>query len=211
MALIVLFVLLNSLVAFSSADVAESLAVYQKNTDGVFTALQNHLNAQRQAYSQAFSKLSEDITRSCDVRARDAQDHAQYECSQQLNDLNRQLLDVTNRTNSEKARLQIELQTQTLSADKRMAETIKNHQQELARVRSEMAASNAQTLNNLRRELEGQISVAQGEVLRIQSEHEAALRNIQAELEQTRKDGEIRYRNVQLGIGQQNRKFQEIF
>lgn len=165
---------------------------------------------QRQAHSQVFSKLSEDVHRNCEARVRDAQEHSQYECSRQVHDLNVQLQDLTNRTSSEKARLQNELQAQTINADKRFDESIRNHQAELARVRSEMTAASALTLNNLRRELEGRISVAQSEVSRIQSEHESALFNIQAELEQTRKDGETRFRNAQVGFAEQNRRVQEI-
>lgn len=177
----------------------------------MFTAIQNDLNVQRQAHSQAFSKLNDDINRSCDVKIRDAQDFTQYECNQKLDELNRQLLEATNRTKTEIMRLRTELETKTVNADQRVDELTKNHQRELARVRSEMSTANAQSLANLRRELEGQISAAQGEVLRIQSEHEAALRTIQGELERTRKDGETRFRNAQLEFQEQNRKIKESF
>lgn len=123
-------------------------------------------------------------------------------------ELNHQLQELTNRTNSEKARLQSELQAQSRNSVLRMDELVTNHQHELDRVRSELTAANAQTLNNLRRELEGRVDLAQGEVIRIQTELGSTLQNVQRELELTRKDGEARFQNAHLEAEQQNRKFQ---
>ncbi|KAJ6636508.1 hypothetical protein Bhyg_15098 [Pseudolycoriella hygida] len=210
MALSVQLVFLSSLAAFCSADVAASLALYQNTAEGAFNALQNEVNIQRQIYNQAIAKLSADVNEAVDVKVRQTEERVQKDCNRQLHELNRQLQELTNRTNTEKIRLQNELQAQAFNFDQRMNELNKNHQIELVRVRSELSAANALVLNNLRRELEGQVSVAQGEVLRIQTENESSLRNLQKELEETRKAGEIRFRNAQQEIEQQNRKIQQF-
>ncbi|XP_037049543.1 uncharacterized protein LOC119083843 [Bradysia coprophila] len=202
MPLIVQMLVLSSVVAVSWADVAENLALYQKTADRSFTDIQNNLNAQRQVYNQAFAKLNDDVNQSVDIKVRLAREQVQNECNRQVAELTRQLQELTIRSNSEKVRLQAELQTQSQNTDARIGEMSKNHQIELARVRSELNAINAQSLDNLRRQLEGQISVAQSEVNRIQTQHESALQNIQQELELTRQDGENSYRNAQRKIQQ---------
>lgn len=195
-------------ISLQAVDIAEPFAVYQKATDTAFNAIQNNLNVQHQAYNQAFAKLSADIRETCDIKVRLTQDQVQSECDRQVHDINRQLQELTNRSNSEKARLQAELQAQIRNADQRMGELVKNHQNELVRVRSELNAASSQALNKLRIELEGQVGVAQSDVLRIQSEHESALRNIQREVELTRTEGETRFRNTHLGIANQQYRTQ---
>lgn len=140
------------------------MASYKKSAEGTFSAFQNDINIQRQAYNQAIAKLTEDINQHVDISVRQAQDQVQSECNRQLYDVNRQLQELLTRTNAEKSRLQAELQLQESNSGQRMNELIKNHRIELDRLRSELNAANAQTLNNLRRDLQGQISVAQQEL-----------------------------------------------
>ncbi|KAG4080242.1 hypothetical protein HA402_010734 [Bradysia odoriphaga] len=200
MALIAQMFVLSSVVVISLADVAENLAQYQKITDRSFSDIQNSLHAQRQVHNQAFAKLNDDVNQSVDIRVRIARDQVQYECNRQVSDLTRQLQELASRSSSDKVRLQAELQAQGQSADARIVEMSKNHQIELARVRSELNAVNAQSLDNLRRQLEGKVSLAQSEFNRIQSQHESALYHIQKGLEVTRQDNEKIYRNAQRKI-----------
>lgn len=155
------------------------------------------MNIQRRAYNQAIATLSADIHESVDVKVRLAEEHVQQECSRKLYELSRQLQELTNITSSEKARMRAELKAQTFYSEQRMNELIKNQHDELDRLRSELTAANAQTLMNLRRELEERVAMAQGEVIKVQSEHEVALQNVQKELDRARKEGETRFRNQQ--------------
>ncbi|XP_037036866.1 uncharacterized protein LOC119074687 [Bradysia coprophila] len=200
MALIVQMLVLSSVAVISFADIAENLAQYQKTTDRAFSDIENHLNAQRQVYNHAFAKLNDDVNQSVDIRVRLAREQVQYECNRQVSDLTRQLQELASRSSSDKGRLQAELQAQSQNADARIVEMSKSHQIELARVRSELNAVNAQALDNLRRQLEGKVSLAQSEFNRIQSQHESALLHIQKGLDLTRQDNEKIYRNAQRKI-----------
>lgn len=186
----------------SFADVSENFALYQTTTNRAFNEIQNNLNAQRQVFNQAFAKLNDDVNQSVEVRVRFAREQAQNECNRQVTALTRQLQELASRNNFEKTRLQTELHSQSQNADVRTTEMNKNHQIELARVRSELNTVSAQMLENLRRQLAGQLSVAQNEVIRIQSQHESELQNIQKGLELTRQDAALSYRNAQRKIQQ---------
>lgn len=134
--------------------------------------------------------MSADVHEAADIKVRLAQEHVQNECNRQLYESSRQLQELTNITTAEKARMRAQLKSQTFNSELRMNELIKNHQDELDRVRSELTAVNAQTLINLRRETEEQ-------VIRVQSEYESALQSVQNELDRARKEGEARFRNQQ--------------
>lgn len=189
---------------------ASSLANYQKTAEGAFSTLQSEINVQRQVYNQAIATLSADINHAVDTKVRMVREEIQNECNRELYDLNHRLQELVNRTSSEKARMQADLEAQTRNTELRMQELIENHQHELARVRSELTAANTQTLENLRREFEGRVAVAQSEVQRIQRESETALRNVEKELDRTRKDGETRFLNAKLEHEQRNSRIKQL-